>query len=100
IESGIIASWYKNCGEENATELFPVRSQFVGQPPAEVVMGKGSGIDSVKAWLAEMGIEASDEEALKMTANVKAFSLKNKRLLTEGEFRKIADDVLKERAAA
>jgi isopropylmalate/homocitrate/citramalate synthase len=100
IESGIIASWYKNCGEENATELFPVRAQFVGQPPAEVVMGKGSGIDSVKAWLTGMGIEASDEEALKMTAQVKGFSLKNKRLLTENEFRKIAQDVIKERAAA
>jgi isopropylmalate/homocitrate/citramalate synthase len=100
IESGIIASWFKNCGEKYATELFPVRWNFVGQPPAEVVMGKGSGIDSVKAWLAEMGIEASDDEALKMTANVKNFSLKEKRLLTEKEFRKIADDVLKERAAA
>ena len=63
-------------------------------------MGKGSGIDSVKAWLAEMGIEASDDEALKMTAGVKSFSLKEKRLLTENEFRKIAQDVLKERAAA
>src|SRR5262249_25915210 len=100
IESGIIASWYKNCGEENATELFPVRAGFVGQPPAEVVMGKGSGIDSVKAWLTEMGIEASDDEALKMTAAVKGYSLKNKRLLTEAEFRKIAQDVIAQRAAA
>ena len=25
IESGIIASWFKNCGEKYATELFPVR---------------------------------------------------------------------------
>ena len=100
IESGIIASWYKNCGEENATELFPVRAEFVGQPPAEIVMGKGSGIDSVKAWLVEAGIEASDEEALKMTAAVKKHSLGTKKLLTENEFRKIAQDVLKERAAA
>jgi isopropylmalate/homocitrate/citramalate synthase len=100
IESGIIASWYKNCGEENATELFPVRSQFVGQPPAEVVMGKGSGIDSVKQWLEHLGIEATDEEALKMTAAVKKYSLGTKKLLTENEFRKIAQDVIKERAAA
>jgi isopropylmalate/homocitrate/citramalate synthase len=77
-----------------------VRAKFVGQPPAEIVMGKGSGIDSVKAWLAQMGIEASDEEALKMTAAVKGYSLKNKRLLTETEFRKISQDVLGQRAAA
>jgi isopropylmalate/homocitrate/citramalate synthase len=63
-------------------------------------MGKGSGIDSVKAWLAQMGIEASDEEALKMTAAVKGYSLKNKRLLTESEFGKIARDVIGQRAAA
>ncbi|HEX9693134.1 MAG TPA: hypothetical protein VGA22_13660, partial [Gemmatimonadales bacterium] len=75
-------------------------AKFVGQPPAEIVMGKGSGIDSIKAWLADMGIEASDEDALKMTAAVKAYSLKNKRLLTEMEFRKIAEDVKGQRAAA
>ena len=51
IESGIIASWFKNCGEKYATELFPIRWSAVGQPPAEVVMGKGSGIDSVNMWL-------------------------------------------------
>ncbi|MGH8701945.1 MAG: hypothetical protein ACREVR_12340, partial [Burkholderiales bacterium] len=63
-------------------------------------MGKGSGIDSVKAWLAQMGIEASDEEALKMTAAVKGYSLSNKRLLSESEFRKIAQNVIGQRAAA
>jgi isopropylmalate/homocitrate/citramalate synthase len=99
IESGIIASWFKNCGDKYATELFPVRWDFVGQPPAEVVMGKGSGIDSVKTWCEQFGIEASEDEALKMTAQVKSFSLKHKRLLTETEFRKIAEEVLSERAA-
>ncbi len=100
IESGIIASWFKNCGEKYATELFPVRWTAVGQPPAEIVMGKGSGIDSVKIWLETLGFEASDEEATKMTAAVKAYSLKTKKLLTESEFRKIAEDVLGQRAAA
>src|SRR5580698_5964285 len=33
IESGIIASWFENCGEENATELFPFRAEVVGQAP-------------------------------------------------------------------
>jgi isopropylmalate/homocitrate/citramalate synthase len=99
IESGIIASWFKNCGDKHATELFPVRWDFVGQPAAEVVMGKGSGIDSVKTWCEQLGIEASEDEALKMTTQVKQYSLKHKRLLTESEFRKIAEEVLSERAA-
>ena len=63
-------------------------------------MGKGSGIDSVKMWLEQMGIEASDEEALKITAAVKKYSLGTKQLLTEGEFRKVAEDVVGQRAAA
>jgi isopropylmalate/homocitrate/citramalate synthase len=62
-------------------------------------MGKGSGIDSVKTWLEQLGIEASEDEALKMTAQVKAYSLKHKRLLTESEFRNIAEQVIGERAA-
>src|SRR6202140_1680642 len=33
IESGIIASWFENCGEENATELFPFRAEVLGQAP-------------------------------------------------------------------
>jgi len=100
IESGIIASWYKNCGEEYATELFPVRWNAVGQPAPVVVMGKGSGIDSVKMWLEQMGIEASDEEALAITAAVKKYSLNSKQLLTQDEFRKVAKGVLGQRAAA
>jgi len=35
-----------------------------------------------------------------MTTAVKGYSLKNKRLLTESEFGKIAKDVIAERAAA
>jgi isopropylmalate/homocitrate/citramalate synthase len=97
IESGIIASWFKNCGDEFATELFPVRWSAVGQPAATVVMGKGSGIDSVKMWLEEAGIEASDEEALAITHEVKKYSIGTKKLLTEGEFRTIAKKVVGQR---
>ena len=41
IESGIIASWFQNCGDENATELFPFRWEVVGQAPAEGGARKG-----------------------------------------------------------
>lgn len=98
IESGIIASWWRNCGEKYATEVFPVRPEFIGQAPAKVVLGKGSGIDSIKMWLEQFGVEASEEEATKMTAEVKQLSLKHKRLLTEDEFRSIVRDVLGQRS--
>jgi isopropylmalate/homocitrate/citramalate synthase len=98
IESGIIASWYKNCGDKFATELFPFRWDAVGQPAATVVMGKGSGIDSVNMWLQKAGMQVSDEDALKITAAVKAHSLKTKKLLTEAEFKEVAKGVLSKAA--
>ena len=100
IESGIIASWFKNCGEKYATELFPIRWSAVGQPPAEVVMGKGSGIDSVNLWLQQVGMQVSEEDAFKITAAVKAHSLKSKKMLTQGEFRDLARRVIGRSVAA
>jgi len=55
IESGIVAGWLKNCGEEHVLELFPYRWDLVGQDAPEVVLGKSSGSDSVKVWLDRIG---------------------------------------------
>jgi isopropylmalate/homocitrate/citramalate synthase len=100
IESGIIASWYKNCGEQYATELFPVRWTATGNAPAKVIMGKGSGIDSVNMWLTEAGMQVSDEDALKITQAVKAQSLKTKKLLNRQEFKDLAKRVIEENKVA
>jgi len=94
IESGIIASWYQNCSKEHATELFPYRWEEVGQPPAQVVLGKGSGIDSIKAALKQLAVECNDEEAMTLVAAVKEYSLFNKSLLTDVEFRSIVESAL------
>jgi len=94
IESGIIASWWMNCGEEKATELFPFRWDVVGQQAPKIVIGKGSGIDSVKAKLKELGIEASEEEAMKVLMAIKQHSLSTKSLLTNEEVRKVVASVL------
>ncbi len=76
------------------TELFPFRWDVVGQAPAKVVLGKGSGIDSIKDALKGIGVQASEEEAMKVVAAVKEFSLDHKRLLTEAEFRSVVAQVL------
>jgi isopropylmalate/homocitrate/citramalate synthase len=98
IESGIIASWFQNCGAAQPTELFPYHWDVVGQPPAKIVFGKGSGIDSIKGGLRDLGIEFTEEEAMQVVAAVKAFSLEHKRLLTASEFRTIAAATLPHRA--
>jgi isopropylmalate/homocitrate/citramalate synthase len=100
IESGIIASWYKNCGEQYATELFPVRWTATGNNPAKVVMGKGSGIDSVNLWLTEAGMQVSDEDALKITQAVKVESMKLKKLLTREQFKDVAKRIIQENKPA
>ena len=100
VESGIITSWLKNCGHEDATEVFPYRWEVVGQKPAESVMGKGSGLDSVKVWLDEAQMTATEDEVAKILAVVKSFSLERKRLLTKAEFREIAEDIVSVKAKA
>ncbi len=91
VESGIIANWFANCGKEHQTELFPYRPEFVGQPEAQVVMGKGSGIDSVKIWLDKIGAQATDEEAVEILKQAKALGGSTKKLLTEDQFKDIVD---------
>jgi isopropylmalate/homocitrate/citramalate synthase len=94
VESGIIASWAKNCGDEYLTELFPYRPEVVGQAPADVVLGKGSGLDSIKMWLAKLGVTATEAEVARVLAAVKEFAYDTHRLLTEAEFRTVVNVVL------
>jgi isopropylmalate/homocitrate/citramalate synthase len=95
VESGIIASWVKNVGSERLTEAFPFRPEMVGQNGPQIVLGKGSGLDSVMIWLDKLGMPAAgDEQAMAILVEVKATSLQKKGLLTEDDFRKIAEGVL------
>ncbi len=100
VESGIIATWLANCGDEFQTELFPYRPELVGQAPAQIVMGKGSGIDSVKQWLEKFQIHASDDQAMDVLLAVKDFGIETKRLLTEDEFRTLANETISAQPAA
>lgn len=95
VESGIIASWVKNVGSEHLTEAFPFRPEMVGQSGPQVVLGKGSGLDSVTIWLDKLGFPpANDEQTLAILQEVKSTSLNKKGLLTEDDFRKIAEGVV------
>lgn len=94
VESGIIATWLLNCGDEHVTEVFPYRPSLIGRAAPEVVMGKGSGIDSVKFWLERARLDASEEQATEVLAAVKSWGLKHKRLMTTEEFVKLSTGVL------
>ncbi len=94
VESGIIATWLLNCGYENQTAVFPFRPSMVGQKEPETVMGKGSGIDTCKEWLARNQITADADQAMTVLMAVKDWGLINKRLMTNDEFKKLAEDTL------
>ena len=88
VESGIITTWVRNVGDE-LTESFPYRPELVGQPEPLLVLGKGSGIDSVAAALERLGLSASDEQALAILDEVKARSLETKGLVDDEAFTEI-----------
>ena len=92
VESGIITTWVRNVGDE-LNESFPFRPELVGQPAPELVLGKGSGLDSVAAWLDKHDLAATTEQIELMLAEVKARSLEKKGLLDDDEFLAIVERV-------
>jgi len=97
VESGIITTWVKNVGDE-LTEPFPYRPGLVGQPDPEIVLGKGSGLDSVAIWLGRHGIhDAETKEIEAILAEVKGKSVAKKGLLDDEEFLDIVREVLPDR---
>ena len=94
VESGIIATWVNNVGDD-LLEPFPFRPELVGQSPPEIVLGKGSGVDSVAIWLGRHGIfDAETKEIETILAEVKGRSLAKKGLLDDDEFLDIVREVL------
>jgi isopropylmalate/homocitrate/citramalate synthase len=99
VESGIIVSWVKNVGDEHLTEAFPFRPELVGQSGPEIVLGKGSGLDSVLIWLDRLDLGPADaREASEILQEVKARSLAKRGLIDADEFREIAESVLSDTA--
>ncbi|NSW83581.1 MAG: pyruvate carboxyltransferase [Syntrophothermus sp.] len=96
IESGIIASWYRNCGRELPLELFPMRWDLMGHKAPEIVLGKNSGTDSVLHWLEKLGLSATDEQVNELVQAVKDEAYIKHRLLTPEEFEALARRILEQ----
>jgi len=94
VESGIIAGWYHQCVKEFPTELFPYHWDEVGQPPARVVYGKGSGLPSVMVALEALGIEADEDQMRELVTAIKQRALKTKALLPLEEVARLAMEQL------
>ena len=93
IESGIVTGFYKNTFENDRTIVFPVDPDFVGHERPKILMGKKSGLDNVGIWSQKLGIELTEEQALDVLGKVKLRSHDLKRVLSEDEFKEIAQGV-------
>lgn len=94
IESGIISTWVRNSSPDHLLACMPFLPELVGQPPVEVVLGKGSGLDSVRLALENVGLTADEEQVAEMLRRVKQLSLETKGLVSMYEFERIAEEVL------
>lgn len=96
VESGIIAGWYERCIDEHPTELFPYHWDVVGQPPARIVYGKGSGLPSMTTAMKALGLSADDEQLRDLLGAIKERALSTKALLPFEEVALLARQHLKE----
>ena len=95
IESGIIAGWYERCIDDHPTEVFPYHWDVVGQPPARIVYGKGSGVPSVALALKALGLSADDDQMRTVLGTIKQRALDTKALLPFEEVARIVSEQLK-----
>jgi isopropylmalate/homocitrate/citramalate synthase len=81
-ESGAVASQF-----HDPPSIEPYSSELVGADRS-IVLGKKSGLDSIRIKAEELGVEVPDEQAL--LAAVKRLGSEERRLVTDEEFRRLA----------
>ncbi len=89
IESGIVADWYQNCGQELPTEIAPFKSELVGQNPTQVILGKNAGMPNINLALAALGRTVGEEEKKELVAKVKAKSFEKGGVISLQEFEEL-----------
>lgn len=84
-ESGAVASQF-----HDPPAIEPYASDLVGATRG-IVLGKKSGLDSIRIKAEELGIDVPDERRSPVLAAVKALATKKRRLVTDAEFRKLTE---------
>jgi len=93
IEAGMVANFFKNVFENSPTTIFPIHPDFVGHEKPRVEMSKKSGLANVSIWAERLKIGLTEEESQAVLDTVKLKSHDLKRILSEDEFREIANEV-------
>ena len=83
-ESGAVASQF-----HDPPAIEPYSSELVAAERS-VVLGKKSGIDSIRIKAEELGLDLSDEEQRELLTRVKELGADNRGLVSDDEFRELA----------
>ena len=84
-ESGAVASQF-----HDPPAIEPYSSELVGAP-RRIVLGKKSGLDSIRIKLAEIGLDRPEDEWPALLAEVKALGARKHGLVSDEEFRELVD---------
>jgi len=84
-ESGAVASQF-----HDPPSIEPYSSQLVGAERG-IVLGKKSGLDSIRIKAEELGVEVPEERRAELLAKVKELGTRKRGLVTDAEFRALAD---------
>jgi isopropylmalate/homocitrate/citramalate synthase len=84
-ESGAVASQF-----HDPPSIEPYASELVGARRA-LVLGKKSGLDSIRIKAKELGLELDEVEQRATLARVKAAGIARRRVLTDEEFRQLVE---------
>jgi isopropylmalate/homocitrate/citramalate synthase len=85
-ESGAVAAQF-----HDPQAIEPYSSQLVGARRG-IVLGKKSGIDSIRIKVEELGLDVPEERHAELLAAVKKLGAEKRRLVTDDEFRQLARD--------
>jgi isopropylmalate/homocitrate/citramalate synthase len=83
-ESGAVASQF-----HDPPSIEPYSSELVGAERA-IVLGKKSGIDSIRIKAAELGLELDEDAQRRLLAEVKRLGTQKRALVTDDEFVRLA----------
>ena len=83
-ESGAVASQF-----HDPPSIEPYAADLVGADRS-LVLGKKSGLDSIRIKCAELGLEVQEEQQAELLARVKQLGSEKRGLVTDDEFRQLA----------
>jgi len=84
-ESGAVASQF-----HDPPSIEPYSSELVGAE-RKIVLGKKSGLDSIRIKAEELGLDVPEERRADLLARVKALGASKRGLVTDDEFRSMVD---------